>query len=199
MNHAAVRRHYMLQMRLELSSVEMETLVHLVQRFQQLGLTAVTLAQERERSGGAAVRQAYLCHNECRKRQPPVALRQEPIPFDRWHESLCIGAKALPEAYFLAKHGTEYIGVSMLGRVDGKPGVLHSGFTGTLPEWSGQGIAIALKAQGLLYAIQHDYQQVETVNLQINHAMVAINRALGFRVSRRYLHTYPLPVTENRS
>jgi len=55
------------------------------------------------------------------------------------------------------------------------------------------GVAKALKAHALLHAARQRYQCVGTGNLQVNRAMCAINRALGFRVVRRHLHAYTFP------
>ncbi len=103
------------------------------------------------------------------------------------------GPEALPDAYFIAKSSAEYVGVCLLERVVGNPEALGSGFTGTLPAWSGRGIAKALKAHALLWANRQGYGWVETSNLQINRRMCAINRTLGFQIVRRHLHAYAVP------
>lgn len=180
----------MLHMQMDLSTAPVETWAAVASRLESLGLTATTLAQEVTRDGERAVQRAYTCHNECRKRQPSVALRLEPIPFFVWRESVCTS----PDAYFIAKREDEYVAVSMLERVAGRPSVLQSGFTGTLAPWSRKGAAKALKACGLLYALGQGCQQIEASNLQINSAMVAINISLGFRVIGRHLHAYPIPL-----
>jgi len=186
-------KHYMLEMRLDLASVDAHALAAVAGRMDGLGLSVTTL--EREISADPeAVDRAYRCHMTCRRRQPPTALRREPIPFDRWHASIMAGPGALPGACFIAKCSEEYVGVCVLERFGERPDVLRSGFTGTLPVWGGRDIAKALKAHALLHAARQGCRWVETSNLQVNRGMCAINRALGFQVVRRYLHAYPAPV-----
>ena len=182
----------MLEMRLDLSAVDTGALAAPAGRLDDLGLVVSTLERERA-TDPEAVGWAYRCHMACRRGQPPTALRQEPIPFERWREGFVSGPYALPDAYFLAMHGGEYVGVCLLERVEGRPDALRSGFTGTLPAWGGKGVAKALKARALLYAVRQGCRYVETGCLQVNRAMCAINRALGFQIVRRRLHTYTLP------
>lgn len=175
----------MLTMRLDLLGVDEVYLRSLVRRLQTIGVVASTLGRE-QAARSDAVAKAYVCHNECRKKQPPIELRQEPIAFDRW-------VTASPELYFIATHGQEYIGVCMFEQVLQKPDVLVSGFTGVLPAWEGGGVAKALKAQGLLYAKQRGFRYIETSNLVVNRGICAINLSLGFQIVKRHLHSYPIP------
>lgn len=177
----------MLEMRLDLSDVDTGPLAALAGRLDGLGLAVSTLERAADPEAG---RRAYECHMACRRRQPPVELRQEPIPFARWQEGVVTGPDALPDAYFLARAGEEYVGVCLLERVAGRPDTLRSGFTGTLPAWGGKGVAQALKAHALLHAVRQGCRWIETSNLQVNRGMCAINRALGFQVVKRHLHTY---------
>jgi GNAT superfamily N-acetyltransferase len=186
----AIQKHYMLEMRLELSAVDTDGLAAFAGRMDDLGLVVSTL--EREANPDAGDR-AYHCHMACRLEQPPTVLRREPIPFARWREGVLTGPTALPDASFLAKAGDEYVGLCLLHRAEGRPDALVCGFTGTLPAWSGRGVATALKAHALLHAARQGWRSVETSVLQVNRGMCAINRALGFRVVRRRLHTYALP------
>ncbi len=187
-----LRRHYMLTMRLDLSSVDVSYLQSLSRRLDELEAVPSTLSQERALHSGA-VERAYICHNECRKQQPPFELRQEPIPFDRWRDACLEGENASPELYFLALHQQQYIGVCMLESNRENPDVLQSGFTGILPAWAGRGAAKALKAHSLLCAKQRGFRYVETSNLSINRGICAINHALGFHIVRKHLHIYPIP------
>lgn len=93
----------------------------------------------------------------------------------------------------MPKRGKNISGSALLERAAGRADALRSGFTGTLPTWGGMGVAKALKAHALLHAARQRYQCVGTGNLQVNRAMCAINRALGFRVVRRHLHAYTFP------
>ena len=183
-------RHFMLEMHLDLSAVDTHALAGLAGRMDALVMS--TLERERVADPKAVIR-AYQCHMTCRRRQPLAALRQEPVPFDRWRGSLVSGPDALPDLYFIAKRGGEFVGVCLLEPVQGQPDALRCGFTGTLSLWGGKGIAKALKAHALLHAARQGCRRVETSSLQVNQGMCAINRALGFQILRRHLHAYKVP------
>jgi len=186
------RRHFMLEMHLDLSTVDTHALAALCGHLEVMGLAVSTLEREAAEDP-EAVGRAYQCHMMCRRRQPPAVLRREPIPFDRWRESLVSGPDALLDLFFIATRGREFVGVCLLERVQGWPDTLRSGFTGTLPLWGGKGVAKALKAHALLHAARQGCRRVETSSLQVNQGMCAINRALGFQIVRRHLHAYEVP------
>jgi mycothiol synthase len=89
--------------------------------------------------------------------------------------------KALSDAIFLACHGARFVGWSTLQRLDEKPDTLDIGFTGTLPEYRGRGIASELKRRAVEYARAHGYRYVITGNDSLNPRIWAINEKLGFR------------------
>lgn len=87
---------------------------------------------------------------------------------------------------------------SFVAYVDGQPAAvslltadLESGrggnmFTGTLAGFRGRGLARAVKVASIRWAAQHGITQIATVNDETNAAMLALNRALGYRpVGRR--------------
>jgi mycothiol synthase len=88
---------------------------------------------------------------------------------------------ALPEAIFLACHGSEYVGWSTLPRVLASPDTLDIGFTGTLRKYRGRGIASELKRHAVEYARSHGYSYIITGNDSLNTNIWAINEKLGFR------------------
>lgn len=87
----------------------------------------------------------------------------------------------LPEAYFLARVGEEYIAVSNLERLPAEPGVLHQVLTGTRREYRGRGVATELKRRTVVYAQGHGFRSIRTNNDSLNHPMWAINQKLGYR------------------
>ena len=179
MTNTVLRKHYMLTMRLDLSCVNRVYLQSMAQRLQNFDIIVSTLGQEQD-AHSDAVEKIYDCHNECRKQQPPIELRQEPIAFNRW-------ITAAPELYIVAMYKQEYIGVCMFEQIAQSPESLVSGFTGVVPAWTGRGVAKALKAHGLLYAEQQKFRYIETSNLVVNRGMCAINKSLGFQVVKKHL------------
>ncbi|HLM90717.1 MAG TPA: GNAT family N-acetyltransferase [Thermoplasmata archaeon] len=91
------------------------------------------------------------------------------------------GPGFLPDAFFLARKGDRYIGVSNLELLAAEPGVLHQVLTGTLREFRGRGIATELKRRTVEYAQDHGFRSIRTSNDSLNHPMWAINQKLGYR------------------
>jgi len=70
---------------------------------------------------------------------------------------------------------------SSLQRMRGLPDTLDIGFTGTLPEFRGRGIASELKRRAVVYARDHGYRYLVTGNDSLNPRIWAINQKLGFQ------------------
>jgi GNAT superfamily N-acetyltransferase len=86
----------------------------------------------------------------------------------------------LPEGFFLARDGTEYVGMTILDRRAGLD-ALHQGITGVRPSHGRRGIATALKVRAIGYARELGYRELHTENNPRNAAMLRVNQALGFR------------------
>jgi RimJ/RimL family protein N-acetyltransferase len=96
--------------------------------------------------------------------------------------------KILPDAFFLACQGEEYVGLTSLQREPGLSDTLGISFTGTLPNFRGQGIASELKRQAVEYArTQGTYRYIITGNDSLNPRIWAINEKLGFRREQTWL------------
>ena len=184
-----LRTHLALDLALDLDSFDPAMFESPRRRLAEQGLRVTTLAAEQATRADALDR-AYALHNECRRRQPPVETRLEPIPRPDWVEAFLEGEKALPDAYFIAAERERYLGVSVVVRVADQPAALTAGFTGVLPDYSGRGIGLGLKIETILYARAHGYSEIRTGLLDENLAMLRINEKLGFRVMRRELKQY---------
>ncbi len=88
----------------------------------------------------------------------------------------------LPEAYFIAKRGDEYVGVSDVSLFEAVPGGLTQGFTGVKREYRRRGVATALKVREILYAQSHGYQIIQSFNKPEQVAIRALNEKLGFKL-----------------
>jgi RimJ/RimL family protein N-acetyltransferase len=102
-------------------------------------------------------------------------------PFDEWREWVLHSPGGLREAYFLARDGERYVGVSNMHRNEAQPGVIFQGFTGVVREYRGQGVAMALKLRTVQYAREHGYREIRTGNNTRNRPMLRINEAMGFQ------------------
>ncbi len=90
------------------------------------------------------------------------------------------GPTTIPEAYFLARVGSEYVGVSNLQKDLAQSDSLFIGFTGTRKAFRGQGIASELKARGIAYAKRAGFRYLRTFNDSLNQPIWKINEKQGF-------------------
>jgi len=88
---------------------------------------------------------------------------------------------ALPDAVFIARFDTEYIGLSCLSRNSAEPDTLNQTITGVRSDWRHRGIAIALKVQGIEYARRQGFTSIVTYMDSVNTPMRTLNEKMGFR------------------
>lgn len=142
------------------------------------GITLTTLAAERARDPEASRRVHEMMQTI--GGDVPGTGQFTPIAYDHWLAQDVETPKALPEAFFLAKDGDRYVGVSLMQRRLEQPEVLSQELTGLLREYRGKGIAMALKLQTVKYARDHGYREIRTANDVRNRPMLRINEAMGF-------------------
>jgi mycothiol synthase len=104
-----------------------------------------------------------------------------PISFEQFVQIDLEAPGVVPEAYFLAAHGEQYVGMTILSREQPRPDSLHVGFTGTHPDFRGRGIASELKRRAVEYARDHGVRYLVTNNDSLNRPIWAINQKLGFQ------------------
>lgn len=165
------------EVRLDLGRFDPSPFVHHLEHARQEGIAIVTLEEELRRDPGA-LRRAYELHNAV-VADIPMPIPYTPIPFEVYVRSTIESPRALPDAYFLALAGDDYVGEANLERpVHGTH--LYHGVTGVLPAYRGRGIAAALKLATIAYGRRHGYSEIRTWNDMHNTGMLAINERLGF-------------------
>jgi mycothiol synthase len=98
---------------------------------------------------------------------------------DKYVEYAITGPSALPEGFFVAVKGDEYIGLSHV--LSSEKGVsLYQGLTGVSPRYRRQGIGIAMKVRGIAYAKASGHSLIMAENDAKNSPMLAMNKRLGF-------------------
>jgi GNAT superfamily N-acetyltransferase len=102
----------------------------------------------------------------------------------------------IPEAYFLARLGERYVGISCLRHVE-QPGVIEQGLSGVRREYRNRGIARTLKRQAIDYALRNGYTWVHATNHSTNTAMLEINYSLGFVPESEEVHLERLLLQAN--
>lgn len=103
-----------------------------------------------------------------------------PVPYEEFVTTYLTAPYVLADGFFIARHGDRYVGVARLWSSDEEPDILNQDLTGVLPEYRGQGIAMALKLATIEYARAHGKREIRTWNDTANRAMLRINEALGF-------------------
>ncbi|HVS82958.1 MAG TPA: DUF3471 domain-containing protein [Pyrinomonadaceae bacterium] len=88
----------------------------------------------------------------------------------------------LPDAYFIAKDGDQYVGLSDVSLFDALPGGVTQGFTGVLRKYRRRGIATSLKLREIEYVRAHSYKVIQSFNRPAQSAVLALNQKLGFQI-----------------
>jgi mycothiol synthase len=97
---------------------------------------------------------------------------------EKYVEYAITGPSALPEAFFVAVKGEEYIGLSHV--LSSRKGVsLYQGLTGVKPQYRRQGIGLAMKIRCIAYAQATGHVTILAENDAKNIPMLAMNERLG--------------------
>ena len=108
----------------------------------------------------------------------------EDLPYDDWARMVLDYPLFAAEGSFVAYVADEPAAVSLLV-ADLDSGRSMNWFTGTRRAHRGRGLGVAVKTASILWAKQRGIREMVTDNDETNAAMLAINRRLGFRPSRR--------------
>ena len=109
----------------------------------------------------------------------PTSQDSTEVPFETWlKHRTSDNVDFLPDAYYVAIHGDEYVGMSNIWANQGTKN-LYVGLTGVLPKYRRKGIALALKTEVNLWAKAQGYEQIITWN-ELNNPMFDLNIKLGF-------------------
>jgi len=170
-----------LDLRLDVTGVEVGQLAELKRRFEGEGILISTFAEERVRDP-RCVEKIYelttLLSQDDPARGPFVPPAYDAREALLWLEMPYV----LPDALFIAKRGDEYVGISDVSLFEAMPGGLTQGFTGVKCQYRRRGLATALALHGIVYAQSHGYRLIQAFNKPQQQAIRALNEKLGFRV-----------------
>ena len=143
------------------------------------GITFTTLAEE-QRRGQDSLRKIHELVQLIQADMPREA-DFTPLSYEDWRTYSLKNPQLLPEGYFLAKDGPNFVGMSNVHQIDSEPSVLNQDDTGVIREYRGRGIATALKLKVIEFGKKNGYRTIKTWNESSNNPMLAINIKLGFK------------------
>lgn len=114
----------------------------------------------------------------------PDAPRMDPyVPwtYEQFKRAELEGTQFLPESWFIAKVGDDYVGHRWAQREAADPKLLQRDFTGTRKEHRRRGLARTLKLCLTDYAQRNGFERIRTNNSSLNAPMWQLNVQLGFR------------------
>lgn len=166
-------------LRFAVQAADLSALVLAAEKVAAHGITITTFAEERERDEDDALHKLHEFLNAV-KPDDPERRPFVPAPFEsvaHWFRRKYV----LPDACFIAKAGSEYIGFTDLNHIEPIPrGIMH-GFTGVAREYRRQGVATALKLRAIQFARERGYQTIRAFNVPGQNEAAALNEKLGFR------------------
>jgi GNAT superfamily N-acetyltransferase len=119
----------------------------------------------------------------------PGSEEEEVEPFEDWLAHDMQGSGDRPDATFVAVAGEEVVGWAKFSLTAAQPTTAHHDLSAVKRAWRGRGIAGALKAEQIKWAIANGYKELHTRNEQRNEPIRRLNARLGYRpgIGRIYL------------
>ena len=148
-----------------------------VARVEQSGIAIKTLAQLQEEDPDW-LQKTYDLNWETVQDVPSVDGHTK-TPLDEWTKKFLDRPNFMPEGWFIALDGADYVGLTMLWRDSTRSDKLVTGLTGVVGSHRRRGIATALKVRALTYARERGIVEVDTDN-EDNNPMYQLNLQLGF-------------------
>ncbi len=110
-------------------------------------------------------------------------------PFDDWLAHDMQGAGDSPEATLVALAGEQVVGYAKFALREAQPTIAYHDLSAVRRAWRGRGIARALKAAQINWALANGYTELRTSNEQRNAPIRHLNAAFGYRpgIGRIYL------------
>jgi mycothiol synthase len=183
---AFVERRRTWRSRLEVATADTSRLPELTRALTAEGIELTTLA--REGANDPVVQHRIHELDAVTGRDVPHTGAYTPLPFEEFQRFFFGDQNALPGAWFLAKQGDRYVGISCAGREPAQPTVLQQFYTATLPEFRRRRVALTLKLALIDYSQRNGFARIETSNDSLNLPMWTLNQRLGFQKLLETIH-----------
>ncbi len=162
---------------LDVAAFDPQPYAGLEDRLRERGISLTTLreqAADPERD-----QKLYELYWEATEDVPQEDTRIERQPFEEWVKWGLQDPTILPDAYFIARRGPDYIGLRELSQ-DPDSQVLLGGLLGVRRSERGQGLGLALQLRGIAYARAHGVPVLKTCTAIQNVPMQALFNKLGY-------------------
>jgi RNA polymerase sigma factor (sigma-70 family) len=170
----------LLDLRLNVAEADLSPFSSIVELVKAGGITISTLREERLRDPRYAEK-LYELTTALRLDDPARDFFSPPSYYEREARLWLEKSYVLPDAYFIARDGDAYIGVTDINLMEAMPGGVSQGFTGVRREYRRRGIATALKVCAVEYAARHGFKTIRALNRPAHTWLLALNEKLGFR------------------
>jgi RNA polymerase sigma factor (sigma-70 family) len=180
-SHGFEESDRVMDLRLEIAEVEPSLFSETANKVEQSGIVITSLAEERDRDPHC-VEKLHQLTSQLYEDVPGRAPFAPPAYNEREARLWLDMPYVLPKAYFIAKAGDEYVGVSDVSLYEALPRGLTQGFTGVRREYRRRGIATTLRLREIEYARKHGYEVIQSLNRPVQSAAVSLNEKLGFRL-----------------
>ncbi|HEX8137874.1 MAG TPA: GNAT family N-acetyltransferase [Pyrinomonadaceae bacterium] len=184
--HGFAETMRLLDLRLAVSEAELSSFSPIVEKVKALGITISTLSEERARDP-LYVEKLYELTTALRLDDPARDFFTPPAYYEREVRLWLEKAYVLPDAYFIAREGDRYVGVTDLNLLEAMPGGVSQGFTGVRREYRRKGIATALKACAVEYARERGFKTIRALLRPVHSSLLALNEKLGFKHLASYV------------
>lgn len=102
------------------------------------------------------------------------------VPLEEFLNQYVRRPGTLPDGFFIARDGENYVGLSSLWREENTSDLWQI-ITGVRREYRRRGVALALKLSVMDYAKKRGAETIKTWNASTNLAMLSLNERLGYR------------------
>lgn len=168
-----VQTRFTWDLRLALGSLDLAPLLPVVEQVAARSIVIDTVLEERRRNPQLA-QQVHELYNAAQSDA------YQPLSFQAFAQRMDEPA-ILPNCFFLARQGEQYIGLSALARMEAAPEQAVQQWTGVRPQFRRQGIATALRVCTIEAAQRLGYRTLFTYTNHTDPVMLAFNEKLGFQ------------------